>query len=157
MYVTMRTSIGSMAAVTDESTRASEFLDVNAIGLVSHVINTDSGVAHFTLAFGGVDSKGRFHRDRDEKRAKELCNIVIDRHSPDTVEQQQVFDGLFKDPHGNSKCDYPPSFFANLIRDSLIPLAYKLVWGGKYRDMEVVMNGELIFQPDHLKAAPSTT
>lgn len=149
MYVLMKAPIGTMPALTMKG--EAERVGTNAISLISHVINTDSGVAHFTLAFGGVDSCGTFHRDTDKTRSKEVCNIVMERDNPDTDAQRAVFDGLFKDANGNAKCDYPRSFFESLLCASLIPLAYKLVWGGKYRDMEVFMDGELIFQPDHLK------
>ena len=37
------------------------------------------------------------------------------------------------------------------MKSTLVPMAYKMIWGGQHPDMEVFMNGELIFAPDHLK------
>jgi hypothetical protein len=146
MYVLMKVPIGEMAVVADKTKRTAEFLDVNAIGLLSHIIDTVNGVAHFTLGFGGIDSKGTFRLDPGN--AQRLANITINRNT----DPQNTFDLLFMDRTGNSKSDYPRTFFEDLIK-SLTPIAYKMIWGGTYPDMEVLMNGQLIFQPDHLKTA----
>jgi hypothetical protein len=150
MYVKMKIPIGEMAVVTDKKTRQSQFVDVDAIGLVSHVINHVSGVAHFTLAFGGVDSAGTFHLD--PANSSNIANIVLDRNSKGHPEQRKTFDSLFRDDNGNNRCHYPRDFFEKLMEELLIPVAYKMIWGGEHRDMEVEMNGKLIFQPEHLKS-----
>jgi hypothetical protein len=145
MYVKLTTPIGEMAVVTDKAKRQAECLDVDAIGLISQVINTCTGKAHFTLAFGSVDSTGKFHID--PAHADNVANLMIDRSSTPAT-----FDSFFMDAKGNARCDYPRSFYEEMMK-ALIPLAHKMIWGGTYPDMEVLMNGQLIFQPEHLKVA----
>jgi hypothetical protein len=146
MFVKLRKPIGEMAVVTDKEKRLSEFLDVDAIGIIAHVINDHTGTAHFTLAFGAVDSKGKFHLD--PANAQNVAQLVMDRNNP---EQREAFDSLFRDEIGNSRCHYPREFFEQFMKDHLIPVAHRQIWGAKHPDMEVELNGGLIFQSPRRK------
>lgn len=148
MYYRLKSPVGEIAVVTDRTKRASEFLDVDAISVESHVINNHSGVAQFSLGLGGVDSTGKFHLDTSQ----EVVNLTVERKkSPFHTAQ---FDVNFRDENGNARHDYPRSFWDRLMRDTLIPAAYVQQWGApdKFPNMEVVdATGATVFHPDQLK------
>lgn len=142
MNIKLTSPLGLMAVVTDNTQRVAAVLDVDTIHILSAVINPYTGLAQFALAFGGVDPNGNFHLDPN--RMNEVAQITISRDQNGGT-NRQFFDSTFKDPNGNPKWDYPESFFAALVKDCLIEVAYQLVWGGPHPDMQVQLDGQLIF------------
>src|SRR5579862_6119615 len=154
MYVKLKIPIGTMAVKADEAQRTAEFLDVDAISLQLFTVNSHESSASFALALGGIDSKGQFHLDPAHR--DDLAHIVIASSNDRSGATKRLFDGLFADEQGNPKSHYPREFLKQLMRDIVVPKAYQVVWGATFPDMEVLMDGELIFQPDHLKPKPPT-
>jgi len=101
---------------------------------------------------GAIDSKGIFHPDPEH--AQNLASIALDRNNPKTPGAKAAFDALFRDERGNARHHYPESWYRDVFRQ-LLPIAYQVAWGATFPDMEVLMDGELIFQPDHLKPKPA--
>lgn len=134
--------IGLMAVIVDEELRLSETLDVDQIRVVSMTINVVQGFANFVLAFGGIDSTGRFHPDH--KHAEDAFPVVIQR-----ANQPAEFDRLFTEvgTPGSIKTTYEPDYFEVIAEQILLPTAYKLMWGAehKYPDMEVQIAGRTVF------------
>jgi hypothetical protein len=134
----LKQRIGTMAVITDEGQGKTELVNVDAIAIISIVINGLTGIAQFAMAFGGEDSNGRFHLDL--KRANEVAHITITRE-----QNPQMFDALFCDASGNPKMDFSKNFFDMLCDDFLVKSAHKMIWGAKYPDMEVSRGGKVIF------------
>lgn len=151
MYVRMKKPIGEIAVVMDAAKRLTEFVDVDAISIEAHGISNHKGLATFGLVLGGIDSRGAFHMDPAHQ--DNIANIVIDRNQKTNPDQRRAFDASFRDVKGNTLHHWPADFYAQLYR-SLIPIAYKMIWGGQFPDMEVFLDDEPIFQPDHLKPLP---
>jgi hypothetical protein len=154
MIFRTRTPVGLLAVVTDATARQATVLDVDAIGLLSIVINSYTGVAQFALGFGGVDPGERFHLD--PKRP--VVHVAFNRR-----EEPALFDVFFLDKDGNPRSDYDPPFFLTLAREVLFPMAYRISWGEPYPDIEVLYAGVTIFrhvppepEPEPVTLAPST-
>lgn len=139
--------IGTMAIVIDEEAEKTEFLNSDHIAIVSFTVNVISGLANVALAFGGMDSTGKFHMDMN--RSNEIASITINRE-----QNPGNFDALFCE-NGQLKCHFPKEVFNSLIKDILVPVAYRQVWGGKYPEMEVAHDGEIIFKPPTFRSAPT--
>ncbi len=139
LIITQR--LGKMAVHIDEENDVMESLPVDRIALVSFVINAYTGTCQFALAFGGVDSKGLFHLD--PKRSEDVAMVTLTRNDKGAKE----FDALFKDEKGNPKTNFTEEWFENLTQHILIPFAFQRVWGAKYPDIEVSLNGTVIFPP----------
>lgn len=140
--------LGLMAVIIDEELRLSETLDVDQIRIVSIVINVIQGHAQFIMAFGGIDSTGRFHPD--PKRAEDAFPVVIQRQN-----QPVEFDRLFTEAGtpGSIKTTFEPGFFDVIAEEILLPTAYKLIWGAadRYPDMEIQISGRTVFSQKLMK------
>lgn len=129
--------IGKMAVIIDEQTDQAEVIPIDALALVSMVINSSTGLAMFSLAFGGYDSMGKFHIA--SKFADQVAAVTIQRQ-----EDPAAFDALFCDAAGNPCCHYPSSFFETLM-PQLVKVAYRQ-WGGRIPDMQLSCNGKPVFK-----------
>jgi hypothetical protein len=133
----LKKPIGTMAVEVGEG---AERVAVDTIAVVGLLINDKN--AQVVFGFGGTDSNGHFHRDL--KRLNDDAPLVIDRLNE---QQRELFESLFCDASGNLSWDYGRGFMEKLC-DTLLPAAYKLIWGTKYPDMEVSRNGKVIFKQE---------
>jgi hypothetical protein len=139
MIFRLRTPIDAMAIITDAETRQADVLDVDAVAILSIVINSYTGVAQFALGFGGLDPDGKFHLDPE--RAQELVHVTIDRRF-----EPAAFDAFFLEADGNPRTAFDAAFFVKLAKEVLFPAAYQRAWGAPYPDIEILSEGETLFQ-----------
>ena len=125
--------------IGDEELGITESIPVDRLALISSVINPYTGTCQFALAFGGIDSTGLFHLD--PKRGEDVAMVTITRNDKGAKE----FDALFKDEKGNPKTDFPEAWYEALTKQLLLPFAFQRVWGAKYPDIEISLNGEIVF------------
>jgi hypothetical protein len=139
MIFKLNKRIGSMAIVIDEEKEATAFLPVDRIAVMSHSLNSYSGLFTFAMGFGGVDANGKFHLDR--LRGDQVANVTINRSGSEVW-----FDGKFKTAEGNHKMDHGVEFWAALSKEALLKSAYSVCWGRYLKDVEISHDGQLLFK-----------
>ncbi len=132
--------VGRIPVHVDEEQEATESIDVDRLAIVGQKFDL-STACQFDIVFGGMDSRGRWHEDLS--RRDDAAHIVITRNEKSAKE----FDALFRDENGNPRTDFPQSWYESITETLLIGAAYQLYFGKKYPDIEVSLNGKVIFPP----------
>jgi hypothetical protein len=131
-------SLDTMAAVTNKQDRKAEVLDVDQVQVVAMTIDHLQKLAHFTIAFGGLDSSGKFWIDPDRRGNGAIITI-----------REPLFSQLFCDVNGNPNFVFTQEALEDLFATHLIPGADKFAW--TFDELEVHSKGKTIFKKEKTK------
>jgi hypothetical protein len=142
--------IGLMAVVIDEANALTEAVKVDTLRLMLFAINycpgaavgTDQGNMQFAYAWGGYDSKGRFHTDNHRPASHRTI-------SSDVPNEKDLWAAVAFDALGNPLPAHGEDFHAKLMLGTPLlgrPLLHWIVDGGwQLQELELNHKNQVVY------------